>query len=230
MTFLATLLIGIVAGSRSMMAPAAVAWARPARLDRPRSHLGELHGLALGSSPLLDPRRRRARHRPAPHHPQPQDAGAVRRPHRLRRLLRRGARRRRRRAALGLVARHRRRGRRHPRRRGAARAARRLLRLGPAGGADRGRAAPSCSRSSPSASHDAPSRSTPSSSAPARRARRWPCASPAPAAAWRSSSARHLGGTCINTGCTPDQDADRQRPGRGDGPPRRRLRRRRRGR
>ena len=48
MTFLATLLIGIVAGSRSMMAPAAVAWARPARLDRPRADLGQLHGLALG--------------------------------------------------------------------------------------------------------------------------------------------------------------------------------------
>ena len=96
-TFLATLLIGIVAGSRSMMAPAAVAWA--ARLGW--IDLGATWASFMGSLwavlALLGPGAGRARHRPAADHPEPQGAGAVRRPHRLRRLLRRRARGRRRR-------------------------------------------------------------------------------------------------------------------------------------
>ena len=49
-TFLATLLIGIVAGSRSMMAPAAVAWAARLGWIDLGADLGELHGLALGGA------------------------------------------------------------------------------------------------------------------------------------------------------------------------------------
>ena len=38
-----------------------------------------------------------------------------------------------------------------------------------------------------------------------------------------SSSGKQFGGTCVNTGCTPDQDAGGERLRRAPGPPRRRF-------
>ena len=45
--------------------------------------------------------------------------------------------------------------------------------------------------------------STPSSSAPARPARRWPSASPSAGKSVAIIERKHFGGTCVNTGCIP---------------------------
>ena len=80
MIFLASLLIGIVAGLRTMTAPAGVAWAAwLGWIDLAGTWAGFLR-LALGGARLLDRRARRVRHRPAADHAAPQGAAAVRRP------------------------------------------------------------------------------------------------------------------------------------------------------
>ena len=202
MTLLATLLIGIVAGSRSMIAPAAVAWAARLGWIDLSTTWAAFMGCALGGAALLGPGAGRARHRSAPDHPQPQGAGAVRRPHRLRRLLRRRDRRGFGGAVLGLVA-------------GAIGAV-----IGTLGGAElRGRMAAAFGSDRPAALiEDAVA-------IVVALCRREPGVTPerfddvvigggqaGPSLAVRLAGAgrrvaiverRHLGGTCVNTGCRP---------------------------
>ena len=92
MTFLVALLIGVVAGSRTMTAPAAVAWgAWLGWIDLSPTWAAFMgSGWALAVFTVLAAGR--VRHRPAAEHAEPQGADAVRRPDRLRRLLRRDSR------------------------------------------------------------------------------------------------------------------------------------------
>ena len=177
MLYLSALLIGVVAGLRAMTAPAAVAWGAYLGWLPLAGSWAWLHGLLADAVDLHRARDRRTGHRPVAVDAEPQGAAAVRRPARHRRAVaaRRSA------PPAGML------GRRPDRRRRSARS------IGTLGGAEaRGRAgrAPSAAICRPRSIEDAVAivgallivsggvhdraSSTPSSSAPARPARRWP--------------------------------------------------------
>ena len=173
---------------------------RPARLDRPRADLGELHGRALGgarsSRPLALVELVTDQLPTTPSRKVPvQFGGRIVSGAFCGAVL--GA------AAGGAVARPRRgrgrRGRRHPRRRRAARPDGRGLRLRPAGGADRGRGRHRARAGRRGRWHDRRALRRRRHRRRARPGRRWRCGSPAPAGGWRSSS----GGTSAAPASTP---------------------------
>ena len=229
MAFVATLLIGVVAGSRSMTAPAAVAWAARLGWIDLVADLGRLHGLALGGARLLGPRRWSSS---SPTSCRPPRAARCRCSS-ARRIVSGafcGA-------ALGALA------------GGAVARPGRRRRSAPSSAPS---AAPSCAGASrPPSARDRPAALIEDAAAivlGARRRRRWhdrralrrhrhrrrPGRAVAGGAPRRRRAAggarraapprRHLRQHRL----PPDQDADRQRQGRGDGAPRRRLRHRRR--
>ena len=174
MIYLLALLIGVVAGLRAMTAPAAVSLGRLSRLAAARRQLGWFmgHWYAVASSACS----RSSNWSPTScRDAEPQGAAAVRRAasSAARFAARPSARGRR--ADRRPDRRRHRRGDRHARRRmRRAAAGRRDRRPRPAGRADRGRRRDRSARCWSSRRWHEQEHSTPSSSAPARPARRWP--------------------------------------------------------